>query len=499
MQELNTSLNVYAQDYTNRDNFLILYNAINEKFIKYPFKCNDLISANEHIIENKNLDSYTSIASYSEPSNNDNFIVNIYEHCIDLDQHESIINLNVSQAKDFIKLLEPYFNKEMPQPSYITYTGRGIHIHIKLINASDKAKWRTTQTYLMERIDKILAEISKTHTDYLLALEVDTKCKNPSRVYRTPGTLNTKANKYSREIYRSNAQYTQDEICNKFNLTHTIKKGINKGRLDYLSDLVGINQDIALASTQYQIKEFKPIQKGYTALTLADKRINDLYTYIRIQNKKGINEGYRNALISIATPLLALLFDDNEDILQNLILLNNEFNKPLRESELKAWLLSWLRKPKAQQHQFKTKTIIAMLNISLEEQEQMKALISNSLKCKRYMNKGDNREVFNAKNRIKYKLNPKTKINQAQAYQKAHPMKVKAYKHKHYIEHKESYINSLNNAYTPIKAVNKMNKAILKAQAHEMRAQGMKYREIAKALNISLITAKRYVKEKEEL
>lgn len=491
--QLNTSLNVYAQDNTNKDNFLILYNAINDKFIKHSFKCDELIEANEHINTHRNMDSYTSIASFSAPKNNENFIVNIYEHCIDLDQHQSIINLNVSQAKDFVNLLEPYFNKEMPQPSYIVYTGRGIHIHIRLLAANDKAKWRKTQIYLMERIDKILAEISKTHTDYLLALEIDKQCKNPNRVYRTAETLNTKANEYSKVIYSSTAQYTQDEICNSFNLSHTIQKGINKGKIDYLSDLVGINQDTALASTQRQIKEFKPIQRGYTAITLADKRISDLYTYIAIQNKKGNNEGYRNTLISIAAPIFALLYEDNkEDIMQNLMLLNNEFNEPLNERELNAWLLSWLSKPKTEQHQFKTKTIINMLNISLEEQEQMKALISNSIKCKRYMSKGDNREVFNAKNRIKYKNNSKLKIAQAKAYQRKNPMEVKAYKHKHYLRNKERYINSVNNAYKPIKTINVMHRAILKAKAQEMRQGGMKYKEIAKELNISLITAKRY-------
>lgn len=498
MQELNPSLFVYAQDREIKSNeYLIVSNKDNinsDILTQYPFKCENLIKADEHIRENAFKDTYTTIATFLAPSRKEIFINKVYEHYIDIDQHDSLLVFNIDQARQFIEDLKPYFNKEIPQPSYIVHSGRGIQIHIKLLCANDLNKWKETQKGLIERFNKVLNDLSKLNAEYSL-LNIDKKCKDPNRLLRTPGTINTKSNTYASVIYTSNKNYTQDEILEEFNLT--IQKGNKSHNIEHLNELKDLNQDKALKLYEYR-NDFKTLtqaQKRYTLNTLYTYRAQDLFKLIDLRNHKGILEGYRNNLIAIATPIF---YEKNKrdsiKALDDLLELNDYFEKPLKDNEVKAWLNSWERTK--YKLNFKTETIVNALEITLEEQKHLKALISNSFKCDKYRNA--NREVLNAKKRIAYRIDPKKKIESVKTYNKEHQEQKKTYYKDYYKQNKAIKLDNANSRYAPKKAINKMNKAILRARVHEMREQGIKYNEIAKALNISKRTALRYIEKKEE-
>lgn len=493
MQKINTSLNIYAQEKQINNNEYLIVSTKNKngKYIPYAFNCDEYIQADELIRKSAFLDTYVSIATFLKPSNKIENIAKIYEHYIDIDQHDKLVHLSLNEAKDFVKLLEPHFGNDFPKPSYILYTGQGIHIHIKLINFNDLIKWSRTQELLMERIDNILKDLQENNGLYKL-LSVDPSGKNPNRVLRAENTFNTKSNTYSQVIYRSNEEYTQDDLINNFNLTHTIKRGKNKGQEKPLKDLIYNRQNETFKDNEVTYKKFKPLHNGaYTSKTLLNKRINDLYNLIAIRNKNNYLEGYRNMLMSVA---VGLFYEDSKnynETLENLFILNREFTSPLKENEVKAWLDHWIRLPN--KWQFKTETIVNRLEITPQEEVKMKVLISNSYKCGNYR-KG-NKDKLNTKKRINYNLNSKSKLESVKKYDSRHKEKKRQYDKERYKNKQEPILSKANNRYAPIKAINKVNKLVLKQEAKNMQAQGIKYKDIAQALNVSLRTIKNYVKE----
>lgn len=437
---MNNALNLSLWKYENKPGYLCLANFLNKQQWKQEFfSTQQLSQANEYINEHKQYDSYNSLATFRTTFRNRNNIAIITEHCIDIDNHLS--PFSEEQAKEFIsQVLEPLYDIAIPTPSLIVYTGRGLQIHFNLSGANDIRKWELTQRALIERLQKISYE----HNALLEAtgLKIDSACNDSARVFRTINTTNTKANKTTKALYISNNVYSQNEIIENYNLTWTSEKGKQKGKQHKLNELTGLNKEQILKATQRELKEYKGYAWNYTKETLNQARREDLIKIIELRNVKGISEGYRNNLLSIAVQLERESINDINQLAEHLLEYNNYFIEPLKTSEV----VSWVRSATKKQIHFSNKYIISKLNLTRKEQEQLSTIISRSVKNSRYYYK--NREALNLRGLERYK---------------------------------------------PTKLINQTNRNLLKLRAVEMAKNGSKVNEICKELNKSRRTIYRYL------
>lgn len=140
-------------------------------------------------------------------------------------------------------------------------------------------------------------------------------------------------------------------------------------------------------------------------------RLFDLETLIKLRNGAGIDFGYRNNLIAIYIPTLVGCGYKNDYVVKEAHRINSLFNKPLKQAEVNDWLNSCLKKKEIVDadgkkvvsrvyYRFYTNTIIEKLQITPEEQEAMKVLCDEKLKRKR--NREKNKERQNANRREVY-------------------------------------------------------------------------------------------------
>lgn len=434
-------LNPSLRKYENKKGYF----ALNDKGVLSSWQyytSGQLADADSLIKTNRERDCYNSIATFRTTHRSGDNIEVITEHYIDIDNHLS--PFTKAQAVNFVEdVLKPTFDISLPEPSQIVFTGRGLQLHFFLKNADDIIKWQHTQNALLERVQAICYK-----SDALLeanGLEIDRACKDAARVLRTVGTRNSKSGTYAELIYSTRAAYTQDEIIGNYNLTWTTEKGRYKGKKHNLSDLKGLSKNQVLKASQKELKKFKPYSRLYSKETLNQERKSDLVRLITQRNIKGINEGYRNNLISIYVQLARETVNDAAALVDTVLELNNYFNSPLGENEI----IAWCRSAFAKQLYFTNKYIIEKLGISIEEQEQLVTIISRPVKNARY-----------------------------------------------YGKNREKVLSRANDRYRPTKTVNTMKRNTNKATARQLKEQGETVTAIAEKLNLSRKQVTRYLRGK---
>lgn len=484
--EISPSFNIYDKE----QGYFYIGNIDKQgKFKQLSFKCEEILKAQGYINNNTQNNIYNTCAvfksgTYRGAINVKKVLINY----IDIDNH--INGCTEAQAQELLDYLEPLFDIAIPRPSLFIYTGRGVQLQFKLNNSSDITKFTYIQRGLNKKIEKIIFSNNKYILFNVKGLEID-KLEDSARLLRTANTLNTKSNTYTRVLYSSDTRYTQDEIIEAFNLDYTREKGKNKGKETHLKDLVGFNLDEAIKTTRAQYNGFKSyIKKEYTRESLNLAKQQDLFKLASLRSDRGYKQGYRNKLIACLIPLFIEANTSLEDIRQALEELNGIY-EPLSDSEVKGWIRQ------AQFKRFKgaqsNKYLINYLEITEEEQSHLKAIISVKERNRRYYSK--NKEVVKAKAKLNYRGNKEAKIEKVKKYNAEHQESIKLYKDNYYKDNKGAILDKANNKYKPIKTINKMNKAIKKAQAIEMYKQGIDYKTICNKLEITKSTLYRYVKE----
>lgn len=246
--------------------------------------------------------------------------------------------------------------KKIPQPTEYINSGRGIHIywdinncHIMLLDL-----WEKIENHLFNRIKELERSIKN--------ISVDTRVKDPTRLLRLPGTINSKNNSKCYSMLKNES--------NKYNIFDLKKAYIkpkkqykqNKGKIAYL-----------------------PTKNLYT---LNMSRIEDFKRIVSL--RKGDIVGYRNTLIMLYSYHYRLV---NEVTVEELIKVTKEFNKSFREpykvKELTSVCRSVNRTVKHFQedstkgYKFTNKYIINALDLEEHEQDQLLTIISTRVKYDR--------------------------------------------------------------------------------------------------------------------
>ena len=288
---------------------------------------------------------------------------------IDLDTYKT----GFTKEQILMNLNENYFGKNIPIPNLIIDSGRGLYLIwlIKKVPSMALPLWKAIEEYFY----KILKEFG-----------ADRQALDATRILRIPGSFNSK--------------------------THTEVKIIDN--YDYLYELREIQNEY-----MPELSEKAPKRRGRPKKVSFIYRERSLY-YTRLQDLIKLCElreyhlkGHREFILFLYRYYLCYFTEDTEKSLNDTIELNNMFKQPLREQEViratKSAEKVYLSKNK--DYKYKNETLINLLQISDDEQREMKTIISKEEYKRRdreYQKK--NYDSEKAKEKYKSKLKKKGKI-----------------------------------------------------------------------------------------
>ena len=392
---------------------------------------------------------------------------------VDMDAHENPINYDEAKLLSDYTLENWFDGEELPEPSYVIFSGRGLQFLFTMNGCTNVTGWKRYQSALLNACQKLLEEL-KHHSLSEASIVADEHnvsidmLKDAARVHRVPDTTNQKVNVDTELLYENEAnEYTLNELNTTFtafsddNLPTIEEKKKTKKKVKSdkgkkkKTKSEPTERDVDLSGIDMDDKQgidphfFEIIEKTIKP------RLSDLETLIRLRNEAGFDGGYRNNLIAIAIPTLVSCGYKNDDVVKEAHRINSLFNKPLKNAEVNDWLNSCLKKKEIVNadgvkgvsrvyYRFYTNTIIDKLQITKEEQDLMQVLCSEALKKKRSREK--QKDVQNANRREVYKEKTADKR----------------------------------------KAKEERNKRI-----HELSADGMSARQIAKQLGVNASTVSR--------
>lgn len=290
------------------------------------------------------------------------------------------------------RILELAENKEIPSPTMIVNSGRGIHLYWKIKNAPYQAlnTWQQLEDYLYYKLKKYGA---------------DNKALDAARVLRLPGTINSKNN----------------SICKILMIDDNIEYSMYQLREEYLNYKAKPKQ-LEFQETKSK-KNSKVINnKFFNSYSLHMARAEDLEILCKMRRYS--MTGYRNMVIHCYAYWRGLVIRDLDTLEKDVIDLNNAFKEPLRESQINAVLrcipkaidkfimyendvISGVRRRVTkgmrdkEGYWYKNETLIERLDITPEEQKYLKTIISTEEKYSR-RRESDN-EYQKAKQKAKYR------------------------------------------------------------------------------------------------
>ena len=264
---------------------------------------------------------------------------------------------NIKNNDDVIEKINNLVkNKVIPKPHKIIFSGRGLHIKWFLKDYAGTSKknmnvWSRLQNYLIKTLKNSLESIA----------EVDTRVKDPVRVLRVEGTINSKNDK-------------------------VVKCLVNNKRKSY--DLYKLYNTY----TPYKPQNATEREKGNKGIKLLKSKSTLNYARLKDLNKllelRGYNlTGIRNSFLMFYTTYYILVNDsDYDDTLQEVKILASRIKSKHGTSlaELRGFVRNGLKK--VEEHKEgekvlpKSKTIIEWLDITEDEQRKLITLKSKEIK-----------------------------------------------------------------------------------------------------------------------
>lgn len=312
------------------------------------------IEINSKEYKNKKDIYYTPNTFNSPIKREREYLWQLHRFYIDIDHKKGTLPIDPFEVVGAVEQLVE--EKKIPQPTEYINSGRGIHIywdikdcHIMLLDL-----WEKIENYLFNIIKELERSINN--------ISVDTRVKDPTRLLRLPGTINSKNNSKCYSMLKNES--------NKYNIFDLKKAYIkpkkqykqNKGKIAYL-----------------------PTKNLYT---LNMSRIEDFKRIVSLRNGEVV--GYRNTLIMLYSYHYRLI---NEVTVEELIKVTKEFNKSFREpykvKELTSVCRSVNRTVKHFQednnkgYKFTHKYIINALDLQEHEQRELLTIISTRVKYDR--------------------------------------------------------------------------------------------------------------------
>lgn len=288
---------------------------------------------------------------------------------IDLDNREYGFNDLVYRVWDLVN------EGKVPEPTMVVSSGRGAHIYWRVEHAPYQAiaTWQELEDYLWYQ---------------LKGLGADRKATDPSRILRLPDTINSRNNKECKVMIINNKiTYSMYDLREKY-LKWKPK---------------GFKQEVVKEVINNKIIEHKVIN-FFTSYSLHIARAEDILTLCELRNYRVT--GYRNMILHCYAYWLGVTHRDIKELEKLVYELNNKFTEPLKQPEVKAILRcvpkaidkfiayeQGVRSGEVKRvskgmidkggYWYKNETLIERLNITKEEQQHLKTVISVQEKYRR--------------------------------------------------------------------------------------------------------------------
>lgn len=411
----------------NTDGFITIARKESGVFRQYFYKPPELAS---HLTNVIGEDVFFSQNTFYRKSRRIETIRQLRSLYVDLDCY--IFNFTPDQVLYWLE--EEYFNRTIPEPNMIIFSGQGIVLIWTIEPVPYKALplWQAIQNYLLSQVKN---------------LGGDAKATDAARIFRLAGSISSKNGSEVHVEYRHDYRYTLREIQDEYLPELKPKKEATKGRK-------------------------KKVVHLFNVYTLNNARLHDLSTLVSL--RKGEMDGYREITLFLYRYWTCCFTQDPAEALSQTLEFNQTFSNPLQQREAeratksaeKAYLAKSDKEANERAkamgypgagYKLSNTKLIEWLDISEWEQQFLKTIIDTKEK--------------NRRRREEYKKNPEKKIQQVTKRNREKGMRPMA-------EYNKERLNS------------KLNKAeILKALiAENPKATNAKLAEI---MNCSIATIKR--------
>ncbi|NOW87936.1 hypothetical protein B0H39_005967 [Clostridium beijerinckii] len=350
------------------DGFIAIAAKKEKEYVQYHYKVNDLTY---NIGKAVSLDAniYMTPNSFFMPKRKIENIRKLNALYIDIDYY-NIETLKTYDHGRILAILEnDYFGQDVPEPSFLIYTGRGLAVYwlIEPVPIKVLPLWNSIQKFFVDKLKDMGA---------------DSKSIDGARIMRLAGSINDKTGLRSKlYMYDENLVYTLRNIQNDYlpQLTPYINNPAHKGR-----------------GRKAKVVNF------YTLYSLHYARLNDILKlqeirdgYCRNNDGKLTEEGQREFMCFLYRYWYCCYCNDLVQALENALEFNQGFRKPLVNNEVekitmqaeKAYEKWLLDSPngvyKRGGYNYKNETLIEKLNITDEEMKVMTTIINPSEKLRR--------------------------------------------------------------------------------------------------------------------
>ena len=281
-------------------------------------------------------------------------------------------DLNPVDRANFI--LQVCDESRIPRPSVIVHSGRGLHLkwlYTKAIPHPALPRWSAVEKHLVEKFR---------------AFGADSKATDAARFLRLVATTNTKA---AKEKNRCEVVYV--------NVESTLDGSICRYEFDKFADMIlpftrqQIREFRKQKSEQAKSKETKSKKTKWNPQSINAMRADDLEKLVELRG--GIQEGMRMICLFWQMNFMCLagrVTDDNFDAMASLLATKIDPRWDFRLGDLVTVRMKMRasRKAGTDTHRIelytpKTEKLISDLEINLEEQRQLKTLASASVKQER--------------------------------------------------------------------------------------------------------------------
>lgn len=213
-----------------------------------------------------------------------------------------------NQALIAYKVFELAEKGEIPRPSLIVDSGRGVHFYWKVTNAPHQAigTWQALEDFLYYK---------------LKAYGADSKALDAVRVLRIPNTINSKNNKPCNVMWvDKDTEYSMYDLREKY--------------LGYAPKQLEFNEtkNKKLVKSDNKVIE----NKFFNSYSLHLNRAEDLLVLCKLRNYNLNN--HRNMVIHCYAYWRGIVVRDIDALEKDVTELNNSFTDPLKETEIKAVL-----------------------------------------------------------------------------------------------------------------------------------------------------------------
>lgn len=309
----------------------------NPGYKQWHYKSEELIENAEEILNN--INAYVSQNTFYKPQRRIENIKELRAIYIDIDCH------NTKYTKEAVKyfLEKDLYGSKIPRPNYLIDSGRGLYyiILIKPVPSMAMPLWYAIQRYLYNELKEFGA---------------DANALDPTRVLRVVGTINSKSNSCVEILDMDSYEYSLKEIQEEYLPEISEKREKKKGRP-------------------------KKVVSLFNEYSLYHARVIDIAKICELRDYDV--KGHRELILFLYRYFSCCFLSDPDEALDKALELNSMFKEPLPEKEVITDTRSAERAYEERKYKYTNAKLIKILDITLDEQQYLKTIISGKEKYRR--------------------------------------------------------------------------------------------------------------------